>query len=153
MRLQTRWIARLATGYAALVAASCHGGSASPTDAGAEAGDIGGDASEPAICMQFSQVGDPCPGPSPVRCFPECDSGGCFCRSTAKGGPPVWVCQTDLSCIPDCGPLDDGCAPATTGDDAAAEVGPAEGGVADADGGGDAPTEGDLGDAGDAGAG
>ena len=60
------------------------------------------------ICDAFTSVGDRCPLESPVRCFPECEAGGCYC---ARGdGGAVWACATDLSCVPDCGPLDDGCA-------------------------------------------
>lgn len=118
MRFQTRWIVLLAAGCAALVGASCHGGGAtSPADAGTfEAGDEVGDASEAPICMQFSQAGDPCPSASPVRCFPQCDSGGCSCVSLETGAPPVWVCRTDLSCVPD-GPEAEDAAGATEAGD------------------------------------
>jgi hypothetical protein len=60
------------------------------------------------LCDAFTTVGARCPLESPVRCFPECEAGGCYCRP-GEGGV-VWACVTDLSCVPDCGPLDDGCA-------------------------------------------
>ena len=129
MRFQTGLIVVFGGVYAAVLASSCKGASSgTASEAGVEDGS-GDDASEPAICMQFSAVGDPCPTASPVRCFPECDSGGCFCKSTGTGGPPRWACTVDLSCVPDCAPLDDGCSPATTGDDGpdkALDDGPAD---------------------------
>ena len=60
------------------------------------------------ICDAFTSVGERCPLESPVRCFPECEAGGCYCNHGDGGA--VWACVTDLSCVPDCGPLDDGCA-------------------------------------------
>jgi hypothetical protein len=100
MRFHAGSIAALAAAWAVVAMASCKGGgSAGPEEAGVEA-EATGDASEPLLCMQFSQIGDPCPAPSPVRCFPQCDAGGCFCTSSGSG-PPTWVCQTDLSCVPD----------------------------------------------------
>jgi hypothetical protein len=68
------------------------------------------DAAEPVICTEFTEPGSPCPTPSPVVCFPECEAGGCSCRSVAGQGP-IWVCVTDLSCMPDCAPSDDACSP------------------------------------------
>jgi len=49
---------------------------------------------------------------------------------------PRWTCESDLSCLADCAPLDDGCAPPTgddggddgTGDDSAGETGGGDGG-------------------------
>lgn len=107
---------------------------------------------EPVLCTEFTEAGAPCPTASPVRCFPECEAGGCYCQETAHGR--VWVCQTDLSCIPDCAPLDDGCATVPMNDvlvpeDAgggglpeagAPEAGATESGAADGGGGAlDAP--------------
>jgi hypothetical protein len=100
------------------------------------------EASEPLICTEFTEAGAPCSLPSPVRCFPECETGGCSCTATAAG--PRWRCQTDLSCMPDCAPVDDGCSPASPGevDDAGSA---ADGGVDAAglstDGGVDAASE------------
>ncbi len=90
----------------ALLLACCAGcsTSASPSDAG------GGADAAPALtdlCDAFTSVGARCPLESPVRCFPECEAGGCYC-GPGDGGA-VWSCVTDLSCVPDCGPLDDGC--------------------------------------------
>jgi hypothetical protein len=99
----------------------------------------GDDAAEPAICLEFTEAGAPCSTASPVRCFAECEAGGCSCMATSQG--PRWACQSDLSCMPDCGPLDDGCSPPgddsgddVTGDDAGDEGG---GDSAVNDGGGD----------------
>lgn len=82
------------------------------------AGDDGGSEDAPAtvvdICDAFTGVGTACPLASPVQCFAECEAGGCFCRTTAEG--PQWACVTDLSCIPDCGPIDDACAIGLSGD-------------------------------------
>jgi hypothetical protein len=72
--------------------------------------DAGTDDAPPAIldiCDAFTGVGARCPLESPVRCFPECEAGGCYCGPGDAGA--VWACVTDLSCVPDCGPLDDGC--------------------------------------------
>jgi hypothetical protein len=126
--------------------ASCNG-SSSAADAGAPV-----DATtpltdgEPQICTEFTEVGDPCSKASAVRCFPECEAGGCSCSPTGSG--PRWTCTTDLSCVPDCAPIDDGCTPAQGGDGSAiADSGDASeaGDAAPADGGG-----GDAGDASDA---
>ncbi|MGH7294208.1 MAG: hypothetical protein ACRELB_04715 [Polyangiaceae bacterium] len=147
MRPESGLVVIFACGYAAVLAASCKGASSGgPSDAGFESG-AGDDGSEPAICEQFSAAGDPCPTPSPVRCFPECDSGGCYCRSGGGGGPPRWVCETDLSCVPDCAPLDDACSPPTPGDDG---PGDETGDAAVPGDGGDSETgAADSGDAGD----
>jgi hypothetical protein len=101
------------------------------TDGTLESGD---DAAEPLICTEFTAPGSPCSTPSPVRCFPECEAGGCSCTATAQG--PRWTCESDLSCLADCAPLDDGCASPTgddggddgTGDDSAGETGGGDGG-------------------------
>jgi hypothetical protein len=81
--------------------AACAGSGASP-DGGADAA-----VSVIDVCDAFTGVDTACPLPSPVRCFAACDAGGCFCRPTPAGAR--WACVTDLSCVPDCGPLDDGC--------------------------------------------
>jgi hypothetical protein len=87
-----------------LACAACAGCSTS-----GEASDAGADASVVVIdvCDAFTGVGTACPLESPVRCFPACEASGCYCRASTKGA--VWECVTDLSCVPDCGPLDDGC--------------------------------------------
>jgi len=77
------------------------------------------DAAEPLICTQFTAAGSPCPTASPVLCFQECEAGGCTCR--AMPGGPRWVCVTDLSCVPDCAPVDDGCSTAPSEDGGAAD--------------------------------
>jgi hypothetical protein len=59
-----------------------------------------------AVCDTFTKVGDPCGPAGSTICFVECDSGGCQCKPTASGGG-VWTCKTDLSCVPESGPLDD----------------------------------------------
>jgi hypothetical protein len=56
----------------------------------------------------FTGVGSACPAASPLRCFPLCEAGGCSCNETDNG--PRWACVTDLSCLPQCAPLDDACA-------------------------------------------
>ena len=68
------------------------------------------------VCDAFTAVGSVVSRPlaSPVRCFPLCEVGGCSCRPTSAG--PRWTCETDLSCIPDCGPIDDACALVTSDD-------------------------------------
>lgn len=129
------------------------------TDATTESGD---DASEPPICMEFTEPGSPCSAPSPVRCFPECEAGGCYCSATAQG--PRWTCQSDLSCLADCAPLDDGCTPPMgddggddgPGDDSSGEAGSSDSGSGESSGGeggdsgGDAGGDSGPGDAGDA---
>jgi len=76
---------------------------------GGAVADAGEDGATPLldICDAFTEVGTACPLASPVRCFPECEAGGCFCRATSEG--PRWACETDLSCVPDCAPIDDAC--------------------------------------------
>jgi hypothetical protein len=120
----------------------------------ATTGEGGDDAAEPLICMEFTEAGAPCSAPSPVRCFAECEAGGCYCRATPQG--PRWTCESDLSCLADCAPLDDGCATPIGddgGDDGAGDdsSGPTDSG----DGGGDAgPSDaGDASGGGDAGPG
>jgi hypothetical protein len=94
----------------------CSGGGTA-NDAGPEDATTPLSDGEPVICTEFTEAGAPCPTPSPVRCFPECEAGGCSCTESPSGA--VWVCHTDLSCIPDCAPIDDGCAQTPTGDAAA----------------------------------
>lgn len=53
----------------------------------------------------FSGAGNACPHSSSRVCFAQCATGGCKCTQGATGA--VWKCTTDLSCIPDGGPLDD----------------------------------------------
>src|SRR5271165_4381295 len=82
---------------------ACNGSSASGGDGGADATtDSGDDASEPLICTEFTEAGAPCSTPSPLRCFAECEAGGCSCTATPQG--PRWTCQSDLSCLADCAP-------------------------------------------------
>ncbi|HEY3822365.1 MAG TPA: hypothetical protein VGL81_34605 [Polyangiaceae bacterium] len=116
--------------------------SASGDDGGAIDGTIedGDDAAEPLICTEFTAVGAPCSTPSPVRCFAECEAGGCYCTATPSG--PRWTCQSDLSCVADCGPLDDGCAAIISGDDATGDDGPGDDGAEDAGAPGDASGDG-----------
>jgi hypothetical protein len=73
------------------------------------------DAEPPAadLCDAFTGVGTACPTAGPLVCFPMCEAGGCFCKSTPDG--PRWGCVTDTSCEPACAPLDDACAPLPTG--------------------------------------
>jgi hypothetical protein len=61
------------------------------------------------LCDAFTTVGSSCPAASPLLCFPMCDAGGCSCRESPRG--PEWACVTDVSCLPPCAPIDDGCAP------------------------------------------
>jgi hypothetical protein len=91
--------------------AACGGGAVATSDGGMQ-----DDATVVAIdvCGAFTHVGAACPLPSPIRCFPLCQAGGCFCR--VSDGGPTWLCVTDLSCTPDCGPLDDACAQNVPGD-------------------------------------
>jgi hypothetical protein len=129
----------------------CNGGSGDSGDGGPyDATALPGD-SEPLICQQFTDAGLPCSPPSPVLCFAECEAGGCRCSETPEG--PRWVCTTDLSCIPDCAPIDDGCSPVPTGDDGSGgDDGAAgdDGGGSDgsSDSGADAGAATDAGDAG-----
>jgi hypothetical protein len=60
------------------------------------------------ICTTFTESGDPCMQASATRCFPECESGGCYCQ-VSMGGGARWKCVTDLSCMPDCAPIDPNC--------------------------------------------
>jgi len=59
------------------------------------------------VCDDFTEAGAPCSMASPLVCFPMCEAGGCRCHATAAG--PRWECTTDLSCLPDCAPIDDAC--------------------------------------------
>jgi hypothetical protein len=120
----------------ALAGPACNGGGGAG-DGGPADATIPPSDGEPTICTEFTEVGAPCPTASPVRCFPECEAGGCSCTQTPSGR--VWVCQTDLSCIPDCAPLDDGCAQVPTGDALAGDDGGAD---AATDAGADAINEG-----------
>ncbi len=86
-----------------LGAAGCTGGDSGSSS---DAGDATIEATD--ICSMFTDAGDPCPQASPTRCFPLCEAGGCYCQ-VSMGGGPRWKCVTDLSCIPDCAPIDDAC--------------------------------------------
>src|SRR5215831_11168321 len=72
-----------------------------------------------AVCDTFTKVGDPCGPAGSTICFQECDHGGCQCKTNGSGGG-VWTCTTDLSCVPEAGPLDDTGAPPP--DDAALDA-------------------------------
>jgi hypothetical protein len=91
------WLALLAG-----AALGCTGGKQSESEGGQDAA-----ASVFDLCDAFTEVGAACPGPSPILCFPMCEAGGCTCSVSPSG--PRWTCATDLSCVPDCAPLDDGC--------------------------------------------
>jgi hypothetical protein len=118
-----RWssaLAIVALGLVGILTAptACDGPSAADGGTGDEqGGDDEGigpdDAGEPVICTEFTEAGAPCAVPSPVRCFPECDAGGCFCSATAVG--PRWSCLSDFSCMPDCAPIDDACSQSVPG--------------------------------------
>jgi hypothetical protein len=130
---------------------ACNGtSSAGDGGAGTDAA-ISDDLSEPLICTEFTEAGAPCPLASPVVCFAECVTGGCSCSATPQG--PRWVCQTDLSCLPDCAPIDDGCSPLPVGDDGGGDANGDDGGAdgsGEAGGGDGAGDGGEAGDAGDA---
>jgi hypothetical protein len=101
-----RVTAAVAVASFALACSACTGDNGNASDAG---GDATLEATD--ICSQFTdetKAGDPCPQASPTRCFPECESGGCYC-AVGMGGGPAWKCTTDLSCMPDCAPIDDAC--------------------------------------------
>jgi hypothetical protein len=89
-----------------LAALGCSPSNAS-SDASEDAGAEDADGGSYSICDAFTAVGHECPLASPFRCFPECEVGGCYCESTADG--PRWGCVTDLSCIPDCAPIEENC--------------------------------------------
>jgi hypothetical protein len=92
-----------------LLCACPSSGSGTSDDGGAaSANDAGPDVY--AVCDTFTKVGDPCGPAGATVCFKECDKGGCECKPTAAGGG-VWTCTTDLSCVPEAGPLDDTGAP------------------------------------------
>src|SRR5579859_6600594 len=157
-----RWqrLAALACVTVAAVAVACSAGSQAPSDAGAPVDANALTDGEPAICAEFTEAGAACSRVSPVRCFAECVTGGCSCTATPAG--PRWTCITDLSCVPDCAPIDDACGQPQSGDDGSTtgdggEAGPAgDGGEAgpagDAGEAGPAGDGGEAGPAGDAGA-
>jgi hypothetical protein len=126
-------------------APGCSGGSGSGGDGGPTDSTTTPVDGEPAICLAFTEAGAPCSPASPVRCFAECEAGGCYCSQTPAGSR--WVCVTDLSCLPDCAPVDDGCSPVPTGDDGSGDDGGGDDGGGN-DGGGDASDAGAGGDAG-----
>ncbi len=97
----------------ALLGATAIEGCGGDDTASPEAGPA--DAEPPVVdlCDAFTGVGTACPTAGPLVCFPMCDSGGCFCKSTPDG--PRWGCVTDTSCQPACAPIDDACAAAPTG--------------------------------------
>src|SRR5579883_2445284 len=96
--------------------AGCNGGGGASSDAG---DDSTVEASD--ICGAFTEAGARCPMVSPVRCFAECEAGGCYCR-VGMGGTPTWTCVTDTTCMPDCAPVDPECG-APPGDDGPGEAG------------------------------
>jgi hypothetical protein len=120
-----RWSSAAATVALGLLGAlgaptACNGASAADGGEGGDEADGGepgigpNDAAEPVVCTEFTKAGEPCATPSPVRCFPECEAGGCSCTASADG--PRWTCVSDFSCMPDCAPLDDGCSPTFAGE-------------------------------------
>ncbi|HEY8039191.1 MAG TPA: hypothetical protein VIF15_05325 [Polyangiaceae bacterium] len=134
MRPLSTWLATaVGLGLAASALAAC-----SSDEAATDAGVVDATVDALDLCGSFTDVGSPCPQVSPLRCFAQCEAGGCYCTSTPSG--PRWTCQSDFSCVPDCAPMDDGCAPVPTGDD-----GPGDDGTAPSEGGG--PDGGDSGDA------
>ncbi len=53
--------------------------------------------------------GHACYPVSTMACFAQCTSGGCTClRNPAGGDHGLWKCVTDISCLPDSAPFDDG---------------------------------------------
>jgi len=106
-------VGALATPTACNGASAADGGEAGEAALGYDEGVGPNDAGEPVICTEFTEAGAPCAVPSPVRCFSECEAGGCFCRATAVG--PRWICLSDFSCMPDCAPIDDACSQAPPG--------------------------------------
>src|SRR5262245_56192991 len=123
MRLGFVWLA----GALVAVCACSTEESGAPADAG---GDVLG---EP--CQYFTHSGDVCPVPTKQVCFPECTTGGCACRAGADG-VLRWSCVTDLTCVPESGPLDDtgtGDDDAASGDDATVQDASGDAGASDAD--------------------
>jgi hypothetical protein len=148
--LATRWrriIALACLGTGAIVVACSSGSAPPPSDAGPLVDATQVVDGEPEICTEFTEAGAPCSRVSPVRCFPECTTGGCSCTTSPSGAR--WTCTTDLSCVPDCAPLDDACSQPQGGDDGGAtgDGGGVDGGDAGAtgDGGADAGAAGDGG--------
>ena len=103
---------------AAWLCAGCpsSGGGDTSSSGGPAPADAGQDVY--AVCDTFTKVGDPCGPTGSTICFPECDHGGCLCKPNGNGGG-VWTCTTDLSCVPEAGPLDDSGSPP---DDAGADA-------------------------------
>jgi hypothetical protein len=154
----TRWgrAVVLASVTLGAVVVACSGGSQAPSgDGGSPIDATQVTDGEPEICTEFTEAGAPCSRVSPVRCFAECTTGGCSCQTTPAG--PRWTCVTDLSCVPDCAPVDEACSPQQGGDDGSAtddggEAGPTgDGGDATVGDGGDGGEGGDAGDAGEGG--
>ena len=114
-----------AVGALATMSASCGADDHATTDGGALEAAM--QAPDPCDLDAFTGAGMPCGTASPLVCFPECEAGGCSCVETTAG--PRWSCVTDLSCLPACAPIDDGCTPAL-------EAGAAEGGDERGDAGG-----------------
>lgn len=98
-------------------------GACSSDDSGdaSDAGDEFGVLADAGLCNSFTKPGDPCAPISGTVCFPMCATGGCQCVQPAGGGTGVWQCQSDFSCFPEAGPLDDTGAPETGGDDASGD--------------------------------
>ena len=96
-------------------------GGGDATDSGPATADAGADVY--AVCDTFTKVGDPCGPAGSTICFQECTRGGCQCKPNGSGG--TWTCTTDLSCMPEAGPLDDsGSPPHDSGGDAPADAPP-----------------------------
>jgi hypothetical protein len=89
-------------GGASLIASGASGCS-SDDDASGEAADasIDGPEFDADPCSSYTGVGKTC-SLQPTRiCFPQCQTGGCFCQNG------VWACRTDFSCYTDATPLDE----------------------------------------------
>ncbi len=126
-----------------MVASALAFGACSSSDSGdsGDAGDETGVVVDAGLCNSFTKPGDPCGPISGTVCFPMCQTGGCQCVQQAGSTHGVWQCQSDFSCFPESGPLDD---TGAQGDDASQGTDANEaGGDAASDAPSDAPADGD----------
>jgi hypothetical protein len=80
---------------------ACSASEASDADASPPPSDAGAPTYD--LCDAFTGAGTTCATPGPFVCFPFCD-GGCTCAAMTGGAR--WTCVTDLSCVPQCAPLE-----------------------------------------------
>ena len=86
-------------------------GCSSDDSAATDDGDASTGSPDAAVCGDPASArnGGPCYPVGPTLCFAICTTGGCVCtedRAHPGADAGIWVCQSDVSCLPDSSPVD-----------------------------------------------